>query len=460
MPEPALPADGQTQRPPPHRARALAALWLALVMAVLDAAIANIALPTIAARLHIGSSEAVWIVNSYQLAILVSLLPVAALGDILQFRRVFTAGLVLFSAASLGCALSQSLLQLTIARALQGLGAAGIMSVNGTLLRLTVPKAELGKYVGLNAVAISIAAAVGPTIASSILSIAAWPWLFAINVPIGLVALAVGRGALPDSRPASRRLDWVAAGLNIGMFALLVEGADLLAHVGGVARGVALLGAGFTCGVLLFRRSLMRSKPLVPVDLLRNRLFSMALTTSIASYCAQMLAFVAFPFHLQLDLHRSPMATGLLMTPWPVAGGLAAAVAGRLADRYPAGLLSGLGLAALAAGLLLLTTGPAGVSETMCYMALCGLGFGFFQAPNNHVLLSTAPMERSGAASGMMAVARLTGMTAGATGAAILLRTSSHGPLTALGVAAAIASLASAISFARVVQPRQSLRLT
>ena len=149
---PAPEADGL---PTPQRWQAAFAVWLAIAMTVLDSAIANVALPTIAHDFGAAPSEAIWIVNAYQLAIVVSLLPLASLGDIIGYRRVYRAGLILFTLASLACACSDSMATLTVARTLQGLGAAGVMSVNGALVRHIYPHAKLGQGIGFNAMVVS-----------------------------------------------------------------------------------------------------------------------------------------------------------------------------------------------------------------------------------------------------------------------------------------------------------------
>ena len=156
--------------------------------------------------------------------------------------------------------------------------------------------------------------------------------------------------------------------------------------------------------------------PLIPLDLLRIPIFTLSITTSIVSFAAQMLAYVALPFLLQSVLGRSVFATGLLMTPWPIAVGIAAPFAGRLADKSAAGLLGGIGLAIFAAGLFFLSRLGASPDnlDIAWRMAVCGLGFGLFQSPNNRTIVSAAPKPRSGAAGGMLATARLLGQTAGA----------------------------------------------
>jgi MFS transporter, DHA2 family, multidrug resistance protein len=435
----------------PQRIWSALAIWIALVMAVLDGAIANVALPTIARELGAAPDQSIWVVNGFQLAVVVSLLPLAALGEMIGYRRVFLAGVVLFTIASAGCALAHSLPVLIAARVVQGLGSGGIMSVSAALVRFTYPPAMLGRGVGLNALVVSAAAAFGPTVASAILSFGPWEWLFAVNVPIGIVAVFVGRVALPHSTK-SGTLDLPSTLLSVATFGLGFIGVDVLTRGGDTRLGLAEVGAAILTGATLIWRSRAQARPLVPIDLLRNMIFRLSILTSIASFAAQMLAFVSLPFYLQGVLHRSQVDTGLLMTPWPLGAGIAALFAGRLADRYPASILAGAGLAALALGLISLALLPidAGSLAIAWRMALCGLGFGFLQSPNNRAMLSSAPMTRSGAAGGMLATARLTGQTIGATVAAISFRFASQAEPFALAVAALFAASAAGVSLWRL----------
>src|SRR5271170_7438436 len=337
--------------PIPGRYWSALAIWLALIMAVLDGAIANVALPTIARELHSAPAYSVWVVNGYQLAIVVSLLPLAALGEEIGYRRVFLCGIVAFTVGSAACALSHSLSMLIFTRVIQGLGAAGVMSVNGALLRYTYPPNLLGRGVGLNALVVSAAAAFGPTVASGVLALGPWEWLFAINVPIGVVAILIGNRWLP-ANPQDGKFDIVSTCLNILTFGLGFTGIDALTRSGDVAFGCAEIALAMLAGGALIMRSNAQRRPLVPIDLLKNTLFAMTVLTSVASFAAQMLAFISLPFYFQGALHRTQVETGLLMTPWPLAAGVAAAFAGRLADRYSAPVLSGIGLAVLALGLV------------------------------------------------------------------------------------------------------------
>ncbi len=445
------PQDQQDGLPPRARYWATAAIWLALLMAVIDASIANVALPTIAKDLHTAPAASIWVVNAYQLAIVVALLPLAALGEIITYRRIFLMGLLLFVLASIGCCFAHSMPELTLARAVQGLGAAGVMAVNPALVRFTYPAAQLGRGIGLNALVISVASVIGPSLASLILAHASWPWLFAVNVPTGIAALAVGVFALPQSPKSGGRLDRLSTVLNVVAYGGIIVGLDMLTRGGAVLPGSACIAVGIAAGWQLVRRSLPQARPLIPIDLLRNRLFALTIITSVASFTAQMLAFVSLPFLLQSTMHHTQVQTGLLMTPWPLAVGVAAPIAGRLADRYPAALLGGVGLAMLGAGLFLLAEMPVAASTAAIVwrMALCGLGFGLFQAPNNRTLLSAAPRSRTGAAGGMLASARLTGQTAGATLAAIMFGLGTGGLVWSLGLASAVAAVGACVSLSR-----------
>jgi DHA2 family multidrug resistance protein-like MFS transporter len=441
--------------PVPQRYWAMLVIALGLTLAVLDSAIANVALPTIARNLHASAAGSIWVVNAYQLAITISLLPLASLGDRIGYRRVYLSGLVLFTVSSFGCALSTSLPTLAFARVIQGFGAAGIMSVNTALVRMIYPAGQLGRGVAVNAMVVAVSSAIGPTVASGVLAVASWPWLFAINVPIGIAAIGGGFKALPMNPGHESPYDYLSAVMNAFVFGLLIFAVDGLGHgerLGYVA--VEAIGA-LVIGYFFVRRQLTQAAPLLPIDLLRIPVFALSVGTSVCSFCAQMLAFVSLPFMLQDTLGLSQVETGLLMTPWPAIIILAAPISGLLSDKVSAGWLGGIGLAALTLGLLLLATlGPhPDPLQIVWRMALCGAGFGIFQSPNNRTMLAAAPRERSGGASGMLGTARLTGQTLGAALVALIFGVApQNGPIVALYVAAGFAAVASVVSTMRVMQ--------
>ncbi len=439
--------------PVPQRYWAMLTMAVALTMAVLDGVIANIALPTIEKDLGITASGAIWVVNAYQLAVTVSLFPFASLGDIFGYRRVYWGGLAVFTAASLACALSDSLLTLTLARVAQGFGAAGIMSVNIALVRYIYPQSQLGRGVGYNALIVAVSSAAGPTIAAAMLTLGSWQWLFAINVPLGLLALVIAARSLPHSPRAAHRFDWTSAGLNALTFGLLITGFKGLDHsqpYGLVA--MELVGA-VVFGVALVRRQAAQTAPLLPVDLLRLPIFALSVVTSVCSFAAQSMAYVALPFFFEDVIGRSQVESGLLMTPWPLAVAVIAPIAGRLADRYEPGLLSAAGLAVLAVGLTFLALLPANPTAVQIVwpMLVCGLGFGLFQTPNNKVLVSSAPRERSGGASGIQSTARLFGQTIGAAAVALIFGVAAkgEGTMVVVAIAAALSAIACVASSRR-----------
>ncbi|MGI4808214.1 MAG: MFS transporter, partial [Janthinobacterium lividum] len=394
---------------------------LGVVLAGLDSAIANIALPTIARDLAATDAATIWVVNSYQLAVTICLLPAAALGEIWGLKRIYGLGLIIFTVASLTCALSPTLPVLVASRLLQGVGGACMAALGGALVRTIFPRTLLGRGYALIALSVALAAAAGPSLAALILSVAHWPWLFLVNVPVGAIAIPLFIKVAPAGERRARPFDWIGTAINAAAFGLIVTGVDGL---GGNARGLALieLAVGLVFGAILFRQQSRQPSPMLPLDLLRIRLFALSMATSVCSYSAQILAYVSLPFLFQAVMHRSAVATGLLVTPWPLLVAVAAPIAGRLSDRYPAAILGSIGLAILASGLLLLATMSAAPADwdVVWRMAICGIGFGFYQTPNNITLMTAGPPARNSAASAMVAVARTVGWSLGSAIVALI----------------------------------------
>lgn len=448
--------------PLPRRYWAILTIAIGIAISVLDGTIANVALPSIAKDLNATPAMSIWIVNSYQLAIVVSLLSLSYLGDLWGYRRVYSVGLIAFCIASFCCSLSDSLLTLTMSRVFQGFGAAALASVNISLIRVIYPRKYLGRGMSVNALVVAVSSAAGPTIAAGILAVASWPWLFAINIPFVILAFVLALKYLPDNpvQVKDRKFDWISGMMNALTFGLLIFSIEGFSH----QVGWMLLVPGFLValgiGYFFVRRQLSLPFPLLPVDLLRIPIFSLSVGTSVCSFVAAMLAMVSFPFFLQHTLGFDEVATGLLLTPWPIATMVAAPLAGRLIERVHAGLLGGIGLALFSAGLFLLAVFSETVSNVgiVCFMAMCGFGFGLFQTPNNSILISSAPQNRSGSASGMLGMARLTGQTTGASFVALMFSLFPvAGTYASLYLAGGFALLATIVSFARVSLPEPEL---
>jgi DHA2 family multidrug resistance protein-like MFS transporter len=449
-------ADGM---PVPRRYFAFATIIIGLILAVLDATVANVALPTIAAGFHVTPAASIEIVSAYQLTIVLLLLPFSSLGDIYGYRRVYVYGISVFTLASLACACSNSMLTLTAARVLQGIGAAGIMSVNAALVRYIFPQSQFGRRIALITVTVSVSATIGPSFTSLVLGIASWHWLFAVNVPFGLAAIFFSARTLPASNLSGQKFDVFSALLTAAAIGLAVTAIDRLAHGASWAAATTQIIFAFFAALWAVRHQLHRPSPLLPIDLLRIPIFALSICTSICSFSSQMLAYVALPFLLQATLGFKATQVGFLMVPWPLAVAITAPIAGRLSDRHPAAILGLAGLLLNAAGLIALATLPAhpGVLNIIWRMALCGAGFGFFQSPNNRIIITSAPRIRSGAASGMLGTARLLGQ---ATGAALVALILSHFPVhgadLSLWAGAAFAITAAGLSFTRRFSRRTS----
>ena len=442
----------------PQRLGAILAVAFGVSLSVIDGTVANVALPTIGQQLGISAADSIWIVNAYQLAIMVSLLSLSALGDVVGYRKVYIGGLMLFTVASVGCSLSGSLQTLVLSRVMQGFGAAAITSVNTTLIRFIYPKARLGRGMGINATVVAVSSVAGPTLAAGILSVAGWPWLFAVNIPMGLIALALSRRFLPANpvRISGHRFDWRDAVMNALTFGLLMASVEGFSH--GLDPRLLSLGVAalIVIGFFFIRSQLREPYPILPFDLLRIPIFSVSVATSICSFLGQMLAMVALPFYLQQACGYDDVQTGLLLTAWPAVIMVVAPAAGMLVERVHAGILGGTGLTAMAAGLFLLAFLPEHPTDfdIIWRLVLCGAGFGLFQSPNNSILIASAPPERSGSASGMLATARLIGQTTGAALMALLFHivpeNSTH---TALLLAGGFAVTGAVISLARISLP-------
>jgi DHA2 family multidrug resistance protein-like MFS transporter len=455
-PDKSPPQDGL---PVPRRYYAAGVVMVGMSLSVLDATIANVALPTISKALDIDPALSVWIVNAYSVTIVMLLLPMSALAERVGFRRMFAFGLGLFTLASLACSMADSLTTLTLARIFQGVGAASLMCMFGGLMRYIYPLSKLGRGISFNATLVALMSVLGPTLGSAILAVAKWPWIFAVNVPIGILGMFWVR-YLPEVPRLRTRFDIPSALLCMVVFGVFIVGVDELVH--DPLRGIGMIAISVLAGLMLVRRASRQAAPLVPVDLLRIKPIAYAVAASCCTFSAQMCAYVSLPFFFQSVLGRPYLQLGLLMAAWPVGTAIIAPVAGRLSDRYSAATLSGIGAACMTAGLLWLVLLPHTVGNIwiMAGMFACGLGFGFFQTPNNRSMIASAPRNRSGAVGGLQATTRVFGQSFGTALVATAFGVSSqHGPSVALvlgAICAAMGVLVNTVRFSRSARPAQS----
>jgi MFS transporter, DHA2 family, multidrug resistance protein len=395
---------------------AVATITIGLSMSVLANSMTNLALPYMAHDLHISAESSIWIVNASQIALMVTLLPIAALADIVGYRHVYRAGLALFCLASLACVFAPSLSWLIAARTFQGLGGAAIMSVQPALVRAIYPRNMLGRGLGFNTTVVATSLAAGPSIGAALLTLWAWPALFAVYIPLGIISFFLGERYLPHTHHVHRPFDILSALMSGITFGLLIFGIDGIAHGHRPIVILAELGGATTMGVLFIWRQTRLADPMMPVDIFKRPIFALSISSASCIFTAQGLAFVSLPFFFHTVLGRNATDTGILLTAWPLALATVAPIAGRLADRHHAGVLGIIGLTSMTSGLVLTALLPDDptAANVMWRLVLCGAGFGIFASPNNRLMMNAVPRERSGSAGGIIATARTLGQTMGA----------------------------------------------
>ncbi len=416
--------------------------WAILVvaLAVIDGAIANIALPTIALNLKAAPVDSVWVVNAYQLVITMSLLAFASIGDRIGYRRVYIAGLALFTASSFACALSGSL---------------GVLIA--ALIREIYPQKQLGRGISANATVVTISSVIGPTVVSGMLSIAPWPWLFAVNVPIGIVAVDIGLKALPRSAGHDQPFDIVSALMNALFFAPV----DRRHRWTRARRTSALCDRRVCCGArgrVLFRAAAVAAESAFAVD------------RSVTHSGVRLV-----DRHVHLFLLRAD--AGVRFAAVPAAKHLhnagrnrfpddAVAIGhrGRCAARgHPRGPLSAGFARRYRAGGSKRRACVAGDHRRTSGRGRYRVAHGRVRHRFRHLpdaeqpaMLSAAPRHRSGGASGMLGTVRFTGQTLGATLVALIFGIApQHGAVIALYVAAGFALAASVVSMLRLASKRR-----
>ncbi|WP_218000381.1 MFS transporter [Sphingomonas soli] len=429
------------------------AVMAAMALVVLDAGLVNVALPVIARALPAAPAHAILAVSVYQTALVIGLLPSAHIAERLGYKRVFLAGLGVFSAASILCGFAPTLELLVLARALQGLGGAGVMALGIALLRFALGSERMGRAIGWNALNVALCSAAGPIVGALILALAPWPWLFFAKLPLIAVALAASL-ALPPVPPDRGTIDYMGIVLHAAVAGLFLGAAGLATAGSGWAILPACLSAGFA--LVLIHREQMRDAPLWPIDLLAQRAFRISIIASVCCFVAQSVGVLALPFYLQLGLGYGPVGAGLVMTCWPLTVAVTSSVASLLAERFGSARLCVVGGVMLSAGLLLTALWPVAGSIVPLAMgaSMSGLGFGLFQVPNNRTMLLSAPPERSGAAGGMQGSARLAGQTVGALVTGLLLAGAPAAVAPRIGLAlGAIFAIAAALVSAAEISP-------
>ncbi|MGC3982631.1 MAG: MFS transporter [Steroidobacteraceae bacterium] len=438
--------------PTPRRYLAILAVSMGTALAVINGAIVNVALPTIARDLGVAPSAAVLVVTVYQLVLVMTLLPFSALGSRIGLRRLYQYGQLTFTVATVLCFFARSLPFLLVVRAIQALGAAAALSVSSAMIRSIYPSRQLGRGLGINSVVVSSSGALAPTLGGLVLAVAPWPWLFAAAAPLGVLSLILGRRALPEPETHDEPYDVLGAVLCALTFGLIISGLESAVHGDSPVVSLAIVVAGAFIAFIFVRRELREKLPILPVDLLSRPVLALSSTGALMAFIGSMTLILSLPFRLQQHYGFSPTEVGAVITPWPLAMLVVAPLAGALSDKFPAGILGGIGMSVATTALLLLAFLPADAThiDIVWRMAMCGVGFGLFLSPNARLIVGSTPKDRAASAGGLISTTRLTGQTLGATVMAMLLAMNvGDGRVPAL-VAATLAFIAGCCSVARL----------
>jgi EmrB/QacA subfamily drug resistance transporter len=433
---PARVADGLQAATIGHPVRTFVITAVAMFMAQLDNLVVSIALPSIRESLHAGLSGLQWTVSAYTLTFAVFLLTGSTLGDRFGRRKLFVAGLAVFTAASVVSALAPNIGVLIAARAVQGLGGAVIVPLSLTLLSASVRPERRGAAVGAWGAIGGLAVALGPVIGGAVVEAASWQWIFWVNVPIGVVLLPLAWTGLTESRGAARRLDVVgtllATGGLLGVVLGLIRGGDAgwttpLVLTGFVAGGVLL--------VAFVVWELRTDAPMVPMHLFRGRSFPLINVSALLMSFGMFGAVFFLSQLFQTVYGDSPLGSGIRVLPWTGMPMLVAPIAGILSDRIGGKWIVtvGLGFQAVAlAWIAAVVTVDVDYVELLPAFVLGGAGMAMFFAPIANLVLGSVRRHEEGIASGVNNTLRELGGVLGiAVMGAVFSANGGYGPTAA-----------------------------
>lgn len=452
------PHPAPNSAPLPAAARqALAALSLTTLLSSLGTSIANVALPTLATSFHAPFQQVQWVVLAYLLAITTLIVSVGKLGDLLGRRKLLVSGVVLFSLASALCGLATELWQLIAARALQGLGAAAMMSLAMAFAASAVPKEKTGAAMGLLGTMSAVGTALGPTAGGGLIALAGWPAIFWIGVPLGALAALLAYRFLPADtpvagaiRPRFDQLGTLLLALTLAAFALAMTLGR--GHFGWL-NALLLLGGALGGGLFALAQKKSAS-PLIPMAMLRHPVLGAGFAASALVSTVVMATLVVGPFYLAGALGLRAAHVGLVMSAGPLVAALSGVPAGRLVDSLGAHRAGLAGVAGMAAGAASLPWMAAsyGVPGYIAPLALLTAGYALFQAANNTAVMAQVEASQRGVVSGLLNLSRNLGLIAGASAMGALYALG--GMRAAFGAAAVLALAAGAIIQMNAPSPR------
>ena len=399
----------------------LLAIGMGVFLATVDGSIVNIGINTLVKELNQPLAVVEWVVLAYMLTISTLMLSIGRLGDMVGKKRLYLAGLVIFTIGSTLCGLSPTIHWLIASRVFQAIGASMLMALGSALVTQTFPAQERGKALGIMGTLVSVGIIAGPTLGGLILESLTWHWLFFVNIPVGIIGVVMVSHYVPQDRSRSKqRFDFPGAGTLLVALASFLSALSIGQHNG--FANPLVLGLFLLAGLMTFafirieRRS---TTPMVDLTLFKSKLFSINLITGFLTFIVNAGTMLILPLFLQNVLQRSPREAGLMIAVTPVLVAIVSPLSGALSDRIGSRLITSLGLACLLIGQIAVSTLNAEVS-TLGYLLRfipVGIGIGLFNSPNNSAVMGSVTRQNLGVASGLLNLTRIVGQT---TGIAIL----------------------------------------
>jgi len=399
---------------------------MATFMSTLDSSIVNVALPVMADALGATSSAIAWVVSAYLITISATILIFGKLGDIWGQMKIFQIGLVIFTIGSFLCGFTNSFSGLLAARVIQAVGAGASMANSHGIITRSFPAESRGRALGINGAFVALGTLTGPPLGGFIVSVTTWEYLFWINVPIGIIVFLIGLRVFPKTErlPGKVKLDLPGALLFgaavVPLFIALQESINY-----GLANFWILLFIGISAVsfVLFFWVEKKAQTPLLPLEIFKNRWFTVSVFCAFLSFVAIFISTIILPFYLQDLLKLTPALAGLILAIFPLVLGVVSPASGHMSDRIGSEFLTLLGLSVTSAGLFLMSTLTANPSFLALgiFIAVMALGNGLFQSPNNSLVMSSLEKKNLGIGGSVNALVRNIGMVAGISLATMIL---------------------------------------
>ncbi len=399
---------------------ALASLSLSMLLSSLGTSIANVALPTLARSFDASFQQVQWVVLAYLLAVTTLIVSVGRLGDIIGRRRLFLAGILLFTGGSILCGAAPALWSLIAARGVQGVGAAVMMALTMAFVGDAVPKAKTGSAMGLLGTMSAIGTALGPSLGGALIAGVGWRSIFLLNVPLGILAFSLAYRCLPVDRsnPNPARGDFDKVGTLLLALTLAAYALAMTFGRGHFSSLNLILLLAAIAGIGLFVVAENRVEwPLIQLQMFRDRVLSASLAMSALVSTVMMATLVVGPFYLSGALGLDAATVGLVLSVGPLVAALSGVPAGRITDRFGSQRTTLAGLIGIAIGSVSLSLLPSalGVPGYLAPIAIITASYGVFQTANNTAAMADIRSDQRGVVSGMLNLSRNLGLITGAS---------------------------------------------